>query len=151
MAALMVMMIFIGDIMCMEYKETVPPLLINIEPTSKDEGIDLEELERDTRNLQDDLHQLDPVEKVDLVTKGEDPIGSKAGGEIVAWGSLLATLGTSALSTVIPPLVNALQSWLMRHEKRKITLVLDGDKLEVTNISDQEQQKLINAWLGRHI
>jgi hypothetical protein len=49
----------------------------------------------------------------------EAPVGSKADCKIIAGGSLLATLGTSALSVVIPQLINALQSWLMRHEKIK--------------------------------
>jgi 2-iminoacetate synthase ThiH len=63
---------------------------------------------------------------------------------------LLVTLGASAGSAIIPKIVNSLQSWLTRNEKRKISLEVGGDKLEVTGISDEEQQKLINAWLNRH-
>jgi hypothetical protein len=135
----------------MENKEKLPPILINIQSISREEDVNLEELERNTQNLRDELHELDVVEKVDLVTKGEEaPHGSKSGGEIVAWGALLTTLATSAGSALIPSLANTLQSWLTRHEKRKIILEIGGDKLEVTGISDQEQQKLIDTWISNH-
>ena len=65
-------------------------------------------------------------------------------------GSLLVTLGTSAVSTVIPNLSNTLQSWLTRHERRKISLEIGGDKIEVTGVSDEQQQRLIESWISRH-
>jgi hypothetical protein len=132
-------------------------LVINIESASKekqnDNDDDPEELERLTHNLRDDLTEVDAIEKVDLVTKeGEQaPKGSRAGGEVAALGSLLVTLGASAGTTIIPNLVNTLQSWLTRHERRKISLEIGGDKLEVTGVSDKEQQRLIDAWISRHM
>ena len=54
----------------MENKE-LPPLLINVRSTSED--IDLEEIERNTHSLGDDLNELDVIKKVELVTKGEAP------------------------------------------------------------------------------
>jgi hypothetical protein len=135
----------------MENKEKLPPLLINIQSISREEDIDLEELERNTQNLHDELNELDVIEKVNFVTKGEQaPDGSKSGGEVVALGSLVATLAASAGSAFIPSLANTLQSWLTRHEKRKITLEIGGDKIEVTGTSDQEQQKLIDTWISNH-
>jgi hypothetical protein len=129
-------------------------ILINIESTSKEEedhDEDSEDLERITHNLRNELAEIDIIEKVDLVTKeGEAPKGSKAGGEVVALGSLLVTLGTAAVSTAIPNLSNALQSWLTRHERRKISLEIGGDKIEVTGISDEQQQQLIESWISRH-
>jgi hypothetical protein len=130
-------------------------IMINIESTSKEVGDDddPEELERITHNLRDDLNGLDAIEKVDLVTKeGEKaPEGSKVGGDVIAWGSLLVTLGTSAASIVVPSVANGLQSWLTRHERRKISLEIGGDKLEVTGISDKEQERLIDVWISRHM
>jgi hypothetical protein len=127
-------------------------LLINIESASKEEEEDPEEIERITYNLRDDLAEVDAIEKVDLVTKeGEKaPEGSKAGAEVAALGSLLVTLGASAASSVIPNLTSSLQSWLTRHERRKISLEIGGDKLEMTGVSDQQQQQLIEAWISRH-
>jgi hypothetical protein len=99
------------------------------------------------------LTEVDAIEKVDLVTKEgkKAPEGSKAGAEVAALGSLLVTLGASAASSVIPNLANTLQSWLTRHERRKISLEIGGDKLEVSGISDKEQQRLIDAWISRHM
>jgi hypothetical protein len=132
-------------------------ILINIKSSSKEEeggvNYDSEELERTTYSLRDDLSELDAIEKVDLVTKEGvvAPEGSKAGAEVAALGSLLVTLGASAGSAIIPNVANTLQSWLSRHERRKISLEIGGDKLEVTGISDKEQQRLIDAWITRHI
>jgi hypothetical protein len=96
---------------------------------------------------------VDAIEKVDLVTKeGEQaPEGSKAGAEVAALGSLLVTLGASAASSIIPNLANTLQSWLTRHERRKISLEIGGDKLELACISDKEQERLIDTWINRHM
>lgn len=131
-------------------------LILNIELVPKegeDQAEDPAELERITHNLRDDLTEVDAIEKVDFIAKGRKenvaPKGSKAGGEIVALGSLLVTLGTAAGSSVIPSLVNTLQSWLTRHERHKISMEIGGDKLEVTGLSDDQQQKLIESWLGR--
>jgi hypothetical protein len=136
-----------------EDKKEENQILINIESNSKEEedhDEDPEELERITHNLRDELTEIDTIEKVDLVSKGEAPKGSKAGAEVIALGSLLVTLGTSAVSTAIPNLSNALQSWLTSHERRKISLEIGGDKIEVTGISDEQQQRLIESWINRH-
>jgi hypothetical protein len=124
-------------------------ILINIEP-SKDELYEPEELERITYNLRDDLAELDLVERIDLVTKeGAVPKHSKSGTE-VALGSLLVTLGGSVAGNVIPILASTLQSWLTRHERRTISLEIGGDKLQLTGVSDKDQERLIDAWINRH-
>ncbi|MGC1930160.1 MAG: hypothetical protein WA667_14400 [Candidatus Nitrosopolaris sp.] len=125
-------------------------VFINIE-TSKDDPYDPEELERITYNLRDDLAELDAIEEVDLITKeAAAPKSSKSGGEVVTLGSLLVTLGASAVSTAIPNLANTLQSWLTRHERRTISIEIGGDKLQMTGVSDKEQETLIDAWISRH-
>jgi hypothetical protein len=116
---------------------------------SQDDNLDPEELEIVTHNLYDDLSQLDTVEKVDLVSEGKAPQGSKSGGEIVSWGSLLVTLAASGTG-VLPNLVGTLQSWLTRHERQKIIMQLGPDKLELTGASDLDRQKLIDSWISRH-
>ena len=70
---------------------------------------------------------------------------------MIAWGSILATLVTSAGSALIPSLANTLQSWLTRHENKKISLVIGGDKLELTGISDKDLQRLVNVWINSHL
>ena len=107
---------------------------------------DAEELAELTRQLREDLMELS-VEAVDLVRAGKAPEGAKAG-DPVAWGTLLVTLAASG--GVLTTLISALQSWLTRHERRSVTLEIGGDKLEMTGISSEGQQRLIDAWISRH-
>jgi hypothetical protein len=133
-------------------------LMITIESVNREEGddIDPEELEQITHNLRDDLTELDVVENVDLVAKEDREVGRNSNdlnpkGDVVTLGSLLVTLGASAASSLVPDLSNTLKSWLARHERRKISLEIGGDKLEVTGISDREQEKLIEVWISNHM
>jgi hypothetical protein len=48
-----------------------------------------------------------------------------------------------ALTTII----NLIQSKLTKD--RSVTLEIDGDKLEVTGISSEDQKRLIDDWLKR--
>lgn len=118
-------------------------LIIRINSASDDE----EELEKSTHQLRDELLDLN-LESVDLVKKGVAPEGSKAGEEIVSWGSLI--VGLAASGGVLPNLVGTVQSWLSRRENQKITMQIGGDKLEVTGISSEQQDKLIDAWINRN-
>ena len=131
-----------------EERQPLMKVLMKIQPVlaeeSGDVDLDVQEAERDTLNLRDDLNEIDSIEKIELPTKEEAaPKGAKPGGELVEWGSLLVTLATTAG----PSFGNLLQSWITRHEKRKIVLEVGGDKLEVTGISDTEQSKIVDAWL----
>lgn len=138
---------------------TVPDkkILINIESDTRENKHDIEpeELEQLTHNLRDDLTELDAVEKVDLVTKEDKldkhPDGLKHKGDVVTLGSLLVTLGVSAASSLVPDLSSTLKSWLTRHENRKLSLEIGGDKLEVSGLSDKEREKLIEVWISRHM
>ncbi len=106
---------------------------------------DKEELEMVTRQLREELLGLD-VEDVDFVSTGEAPEKAKAG-DPVTWGTLLLTLAASG--GVITTVINAVQSWLTRADRRSITLEIDGDKLEIKGISSEEQQRLTDEWLKR--
>lgn len=107
---------------------------------------DAEELTELTRQLRDELLDLD-LESVDLVSNGVLPPKSKVV-EPLTFGAILLTLAASG--GVITTLINAIQSWLTRHDRRSVTLEIDGDKLEVGGISPEEQRRLINAWADRH-
>lgn len=109
---------------------------------------DPEELERITHNLCEDLNSLDMVEKVDLVSEGKAPEGSKSGEDIISWGSLVVTLVSG--TGVLPTLVGTLQSWLTRHERQKIIIQIGSDKLEISGASDIDRQKIIDSWISRH-
>ena len=109
---------------------------------------DMEQLAELTRQLREELWELD-VDAVDLVRAGKTPKRAKAG-DPIAWGNLIVTLVTSGAALVT--LISTLQGWLKPYQRRdcSVTLEIDGDRLEVTGISSEEQQVLINAWLDRH-
>jgi Effector Associated Constant Component 1 len=118
-------------------------LIIRINSASDDE----EELERSTQQLREELLDLN-LDTVALAKTGIAPKGSKAGEEIVSWGSLIVTLAASG--GVLPSLIGTVQSWLSRRENQKILIEIDGDKLEVTGISSEEQNRLIDVFVSRH-
>lgn len=118
-------------------------LLINLDAGPE---ADVKELAELTKRLQRELLKLD-IEAVDFASAAEVPVRAKSG-EPVTWGMLLLTL--AAAGGVLTTIINVLQDWLTRQEKRSLTLEIGGDKLQVTGISSEEQQRLINAWLSRH-
>lgn len=107
---------------------------------------DTEDLERLTRQLREELSELDV--QADLMTGGPAPVNAKAG-DVIEWGTLLLTLAASG--GAITTLVNVLQAWLTRHDRRGVTLEINGDKLHVTGIGSAEQRRLIDTWLHRHV
>jgi hypothetical protein len=109
-------------------------------------GMVKEEKAELTQKLREELLSLD-VETVDLVGAGKMPLGAK-GIDPVLWGQLLLSLAASG--GVLTTLINILPDWLNRHNQRSVTLKIGDDTLEVTGISSEEQQELIDAWLNRH-
>jgi len=120
----------------------VSELFLHLDAQSEDD----EELAEITQQLREELLELD-VEAVDLVGGGEAPAKAKAG-DPISLGMLLVTLAASG--GVLTSLINVLQSWLGRQERRSLTLKIGDDELAVTGISSEEQQRLIDAWLSRH-
>ncbi len=118
-------------------------LLIKINPSP---DVDLEELEKLTRKLRQELLELD-IESADFVVQGEKLVGAKAG-DPINWGTIIVTL--LAAGGVATKLVDLSQTWLTYNQQQSIILEIDGDKLEVKGISTEEQQKLIDMWIERH-
>ena len=107
---------------------------------------DAEDLERLTRQLRDELSELDV--QADLVTGGSAPANTKAG-DVIEWGTLLLTLAASG--GVITALINAIQAWLTnRNQPATIITEIGGDKLQITGNPSPEQQQLVKAFLHRH-
>lgn len=107
---------------------------------------DAEDLERLTRQLRDELSELDV--QADLVTGGSAPANTKAG-DVIEWGTLLLTLAASG--GVITALINAIQAWLTnRNQPATIITEIGGEKLQITGNPSPEQQQLVKAFLHRH-
>lgn len=108
---------------------------------------DSEDLERLTRQLREELSELDV--QADLMTGGPAPANTKAG-DVIEWGTLLLTLAASG--GVITTLINAIQTWLTnRNQPAAVTVEMGGDKLQITGNPSPEQQRLIDAFLHRHL
>ena len=107
---------------------------------------DAEELAELTRRLRGQLLELD-VDAVEPATGGEAPPGSK-GVELLAIGGLVIQFAMK--SEVLKSVVNATTAWLGRQQGRSVKLTLDGDTLEVTGVSSDEQRQLVDLWVARH-
>jgi hypothetical protein len=108
------------------------------------QGTDAEELEDATGRLREELLELD-VDAVDRPAAGPAPPGSR-GLEIAALGTLLVTLAHDALPVVLA----TLGRWVSRHGERSVTIELDGDRIEVSGASAEDQRRLVDAFLARH-
>jgi hypothetical protein len=111
-------------------------------------GADEERIDSLTRQLGDELRQLD-VRDVRPVTAGtQAPAGSR-GFDVATVGQLaVAIVGTQGL----PGLVSAVLGWLNRgHEApRTVRLELAGDVLELSGASSEEQDRLVEMFLSKH-
>jgi hypothetical protein len=109
-------------------------------------GHDAEELAELTQRLRDELLELD-VDAVEPATDGAAPDGAK-GLELLAIGGLIVRFAMKA--TVLRTVVDTTVAWLGRQQARSVKLTLDGDTLELTGASSDEQQRLIELWVTRH-
>jgi hypothetical protein len=107
---------------------------------------DAEELAELTRRLRGQLLELD-VDAVEPATGGEAPAGAK-GVELLAIGGLVIQFAMK--SEVLKSVVDATTAWLGRQQGRSVKLTLDGDTLEVTGVSSDEQRRLVDLWVARH-
>jgi hypothetical protein len=104
---------------------------------------DAEELSDLVALLREDLLDLD-VASVEQVRSGEAPAGNKGGLAVVA-GWLAVNLGPSALNLV----VERVAAWAKRNN-HTVEISLGGDVLKVAGASQDQQERLIDAFIARH-
>jgi hypothetical protein len=105
-----------------------------------------EELLELAQRLRGELLGLD-VDVVGLRVAGEAPEGAK-GAELLAFGGLAIQFALK--SPVLRSVVDTTVAWLGRQQARSVKLTLDGDALEVTGVSSDEQSRLVEQWVARH-
>jgi hypothetical protein len=108
--------------------------------------VDAEELAELSGRLRDALLELD-VEAVEPASDGAAPEGAK-GVELLAIGGLVIRFVMSP--TMLKSVVDVAAGWLSRQQARSVKLTLDGDTLEITGTSSEEQQRLTELWVARH-
>ena len=105
---------------------------------------DAAEIEDATSQLRSELLELD-VNDVRKPSGGPAPAGTR-GVEAAQIGTLLVAAGRVAIG----PVVAAIQSWVARRASRSVKLTIDGDSIEVSNVSSEDQRELIQSFLAKH-
>jgi hypothetical protein len=104
---------------------------------------DAEELTDLAGELHAELLDVDEV-SVALLDDEASPDGAKGLGTLA--GGLLAQFGTlNGLRAVVA----VVRRWASR-TGRTVEVTIGGDVLKVTGVTTQQQEKIIDAWLGRH-
>jgi len=49
---------------------------------------------------------------------------------------------------VLTTIIGAIQSWLTRHNQRSISLEINGNKIDIKDISSEDQKRLIDSWIS---
>jgi membrane-associated two-gene conflict system component 1 (EACC1) len=108
----------------------MPQLKVHINPEEEED--DKQEMDSLTRNLRDDLSNLDKVEDVQLSYE-KPPSDSKAF-DGVALGSMVVDFVSG--SGAIKEFAQSVQAWIQRNENRSITIeTFYGYKFDVRGIS----------------
>ena len=64
-------------------------------------------------------------------------------------GALVVRLARD--SEALASLVRTVRGSLGAHADRRVRIELDGDVLELAGPSDEERQRLVDAWIERHV
>ncbi len=104
---------------------------------------DAQELTSLARGLRRELLELD-VDDVELAPVWHPPAGAKGLGATV--GTLVVRVG---VSVAVRKLVEAVRRWAARDDARSAEIEIDGVRLNVTGISDDQQKQLIDVYLER--
>jgi hypothetical protein len=113
-----------------------------------EENADAERLAALTGYLRSELLQLE-VENVSAPLDGIPPPGSRAV-SVASVGGLLVTLGQSAQS--LNAVISVVSAWLRRgrSSSRAVRLELENDRLELSQASTTDQERLIELFISRH-
>ena len=102
------------------------------------------ELEVAAAQLREELLALD-VAAVKRAPGEPPPPGTRAI-EVAALGTLIVELGRSAVG----PVLRTIAAWAARRGSRSVKVTLGGDSIELTNVSDEDQRRLIDSFVARH-
>jgi hypothetical protein len=105
-----------------------------------------EELDQLTMQLWRELSELD-LDPVERARQGVAPAGARAA-DVLALGTLLVAMAKPL--AVLPAVVGVIRTWLAGRGERSVKLEIDGDVLEVTGLTSDDQRRLISSWIDRH-
>ena len=113
-----------------------------------EDGADDERIDDLAGHLRQELLHLD-VDDVVAARSGPAPEGSRAV-DVAAIGGLLVSLGASAAN--LKDVITVIRGWLSRGGgvRRSVKIEIDGDSLELSEVSAAEQNRLIEMFVQRH-
>lgn len=113
-----------------------------------EDGADAERLDTLTGYLRQELLQLD-VDDVSRARAAEAPPGAR-GVDVMALGGLVVSLGQAAAG--LKEVIAAARRWLSGGERvrRTVKIEIDGDLLELSEVSAAEQDRLVDVFVRRH-
>jgi hypothetical protein len=109
-----------------------------------DTDADAAEFEDETALLRSDILELD-VASVQRPAGGQAPDGTRAA-ELAVLGTLLVGVGKE----MVGPVIRAVEAWVARRRARAVKLTLEGDTIELSNVSSDDQRRMIDAFIARH-
>ncbi len=111
-----------------------------------DGGEDSDEAEVDelTRQLRRQLLELD-VDNVEALRDGDVPAGAKPV-DPATLGALVVSLGPGVLQAV----VGFIERWTKGRPVRSVKMTIDGDSIELSGATPEEQRDLLQLFVARH-
>lgn len=106
------------------------------------EDSDAEERAALARSLAEALHENDSVARVEVPRYSAPPDAKGTGID-------LAALAITAVGG-LPGLIAFMEAWRGRQRAGTIVIEIDGDRLELTDVTDEERARAIDAWVQRH-
>lgn len=103
-------------------------------------GADLRELDELTRNLGNELRQIE-VHSVERIAEDAAPPGSKGDPFTIGW--LAVTLTPMVANKVFDILVD----WAKRAHDRTVKVTLGQNTIELSGATQKEREKLLKKWL----
>jgi hypothetical protein len=100
-----------------------------------------------SRALRAELLEVDATQTVVPLETGPAPEGTR-GGLAAAAGALLVTVQPQLAAVV--KIVSLVRAWLVRGGgDKRIRLEVDGDVIELTGATTEQQERLIDEWIAR--
>lgn len=119
-------------------------MVVQVRVRVLDTGGDAARTEEDTAKLRAELRELD-VEDVRLAPGAGPPLGTRAASAVEIGGLLITAVETPV---VLGQIVSLVHDWLFRNRGAyNAELVIGDDKLVVTGVSRETQERLIQEWL----
>lgn len=122
--------------------------LLELQILISEDDTEAEFLENHTRNLRQELLQLD-VESVKPLPVGAPPPGAR-GIDAVDVGTILVSVGQAAAA--LQQIVNTVRAWARRgySHTRTVVIKIGDDELKITGVAAKDETRLVDLFVAKH-